>query len=124
MHVDGKMRKAHQVAKFLETDEWIDGEQFECDHICHIKENCKLGKMCPHRRCVEVTHLKVVPKYTGGNRSAERSNAGWWGAALNSAKTECPKGHPYDEKNTYLYRGVRYCRTCMRIRDSTRQRRQ
>jgi hypothetical protein len=31
------------------------------------------------------------------------------------AKTHCPVGHPYDEKNTYLYEGRRYCRACHRV---------
>lgn len=31
-----------------------------------------------------------------------------------SRKTHCPKGHLYDEENTVLYRGSRYCRTCGR----------
>lgn len=27
-------------------------------------------------------------------------------------RTHCPKGHPYDEANTYVHRGHRYCRAC------------
>jgi hypothetical protein len=30
------------------------------------------------------------------------------------AKTHCPQGHPYDEKNTRWYQGKRYCRICNR----------
>jgi hypothetical protein len=26
--------------------------------------------------------------------------------------THCPMGHPYDEANTYVYRGTRNCRRC------------
>ena len=37
---------------------------------------------------------------------------------LNSLKTRCPQGHPYDDKNTLISktRGKirRHCRTCMR----------
>lgn len=33
----------------------------------------------------------------------------------NQEKTHCPKGHPYDEENTYLHpRGYRACRACQR----------
>ena len=32
--------------------------------------------------------------------------------------TQCPQGHPYDETNTFLYQGRRYCRACRKIRDS------
>lgn len=31
-------------------------------------------------------------------------------------KTHCPSGHEYDEPNTRLYSGRRYCRTCDRAR--------
>lgn len=41
--------------------------------------------------------------------------------ALNARKTHCPKGHPYDEVNTYIDpKGKRRCRIC-RQRDTTRQ---
>jgi hypothetical protein len=29
-------------------------------------------------------------------------------------KTHCPKGHPYDEANTYVDKGKRICRICKR----------
>lgn len=44
---------------------------------------------------------------------------GEWGSVLmiagaHRAKTHCPKGHPYDDKNTFHYpRGARGCRRCM-----------
>lgn len=30
-------------------------------------------------------------------------------------RTHCPKGHPYNEQNTHLYQGRRFCRTCKRL---------
>lgn len=38
------------------------------------------------------------------------------GTDHNLAKTHCPAGHPYDEANTALYEGRRFCRTCARER--------
>ena len=38
------------------------------------------------------------------------------GRDRNQKKTQCPQGHPYDEINTYSYRGRRHCRPCMRER--------
>jgi hypothetical protein len=32
-----------------------------------------------------------------------------------STRTHCPKQHPYDESNTYIYRGRRFCRACQRL---------
>lgn len=48
--------------------------------------------------------------YATGNASAER--------------TECPKGHPYDEENTRVYNGRRHCRACDRMRPSRYKKRQ
>lgn len=33
---------------------------------------------------------------------------------IQEAKTTCPAGHPYDEENTYRYRGGRRCKECRR----------
>ena len=38
------------------------------------------------------------------------------GSHANARKTHCPNEHPYDEVNTYHYRGMRMCRTCKRER--------
>lgn len=34
---------------------------------------------------------------------------------MNRKKTCCRLGHPYDEANTYLFRGARYCRRCRKL---------
>jgi HNH endonuclease len=34
----------------------------------------------------------------------------------NGRKTHCPQGHEYTEENTYLYRGMRQCKTCRKVR--------
>jgi hypothetical protein len=36
------------------------------------------------------------------------------GTDHNAKKTHCPAGHPYDEANTFVFRGSRYCRACAR----------
>lgn len=39
-----------------------------------------------------------------------------------SRKTNCPRGHPYDQTNTYLdNRGHRACRTCVLARNRQRR---
>ena len=35
-------------------------------------------------------------------------------------KTHCPKGHPYDEENLYVYNGFRYCRACRKAQREAR----
>lgn len=45
-------------------------------------------------------------------RDAVRHGTHWM-----TAKTHCPKGHPYDEENTYMRpRGGRDCKTCMQAK--------
>jgi hypothetical protein len=43
---------------------------------------------------------------------------------LSNNKTHCPQGHEYSEKNTYFYRGARYCRTCLSKKLEARRKKQ
>jgi hypothetical protein len=36
-------------------------------------------------------------------------------------KTHCPHGHAYDEENTRVYQGRRFCRACSRARNKQRR---
>lgn len=55
-----------------------------------------------------------------GHTSTGYASARWEGnvlrgeglAAIGARRTECPAGHPYDDANTKIYRGRRYCRQC------------
>lgn len=40
------------------------------------------------------------------------------GTHPHAKKTHCSQGHAYDEANTRIYRGMRYCRACHRVRSS------
>jgi hypothetical protein len=44
-------------------------------------------------------------------------------AAMTTRKPRCPRGHPYDEANTYWWRGVRHCRLCREAVSRSRVRR-
>jgi 5-methylcytosine-specific restriction endonuclease McrA len=44
-----------------------------------------------------------------------KHNGGLKGNA-SSRKEACPQGHPYDDENTYLYKGTRQCKTCRKQR--------
>jgi hypothetical protein len=79
------------------------------DHRCHTDDaTCPGGPTCLHRRCVNPAHLEPVTN--GENLRRGRGVAG-----VNSAKTECVNGHPFDEANTYVRpaSGHRQCRACM-----------
>ena len=96
----GKVRYAHCVAY-----EWLVGpvpEGLSLDHLCRV------------RHCVNPDHLEPV---TSGENS-RRGNTG----QNNASKTHCPQGHEYNEENTTMDRGRRYCRTCQRDRARERMR--
>ena len=85
----------------------------EIDHACCDPAWCK-GGVCPHRSCVNPTHLEAVTRRENiarGNHPTARARR------LN----ECYRGHPYNEKNTYVGpNGKRVCRVCARKRDRIR----
>lgn len=92
-------------------------EGYELDHLCHSMDStCLGGYDCPHRRCVNPAHLEPVTKQENGRRSLSPF-------AVNARKDECPRGHPYTEENTWVYRGSRYCRECRRVEARERKRR-
>lgn len=64
--------------------------------------------LCDNPPCVRPSHLAL------GGQSANITDAFRKGriTRYNLAKTHCPQGHPYDEANTYCYRGRRHCRAC------------
>jgi len=82
------------------------------DHICRVRSCCNPD----HLRCV-TQNINVTENVVG---------AAW---QLKVAKTHCPKGHPYDEENTWFDRkrnpktvpGFRHCRACHRERERARR---
>lgn len=109
----GSTMSAHVFAYEMLVGPVPDG--LEIDHLCrnracvnpeHLepvthKVNCRRGKMTPQER-FKLKQPLPEPKPRG---------------AFNAAKTHCPKGHPYDEENTYYRKGnknLRECLTCKR----------
>lgn len=87
-----------------------------------IPEGLTLDHQCEARLCCNPRHLKVATLAHNVSRSwlTEAENPR---KNRNRDKTHCPRGHPYDERNTYLYvdgQGRR-CRTCGR-EDAARKR--
>jgi HNH endonuclease len=119
--VDGKRVPAHRA--IYERHRGPIPEGMTLDHVCHTNDlKCPGGISCLHRRCVNPDHLEPVPFRTNVLRGRSMT-------ALNAAKDQCPRGHPYDAANTYIQRRLqgdrigfgRICRTCRR--DYERRRR-
>lgn len=75
-----------------------------------IPDGLVIDHLCRNTTCCNPAHMEAVPH-------RENTMRGNGPAARNAKKTRCPKGHPYDEPNTYVApNGDRYCRTCIAAR--------
>lgn len=75
-----------------------------------------IDHLCRNRSCVNPEHIELVTQ-------RENILRGIGLAAQGSVATHCPQGHPYDDQNTYIYQGRRYCRACGRQRTSNYEKR-
>lgn len=65
------------------------------------------------RACVNPAHLRPMTQGDNirrGGTGAYTNNGSW-----HKVKTHCPQGHPYNESNTYNYRGCRRCKACRAV---------
>lgn len=97
---------AHRIA--LLVSGWSIPDGYEVDHLCHNQagHDCPLfhGGKCPHRACVNPSHLAVVTLRT--NRLSRPRVP---------VRTVCSHGHDLDEVNAYVHpRGGLVCRVCVR----------
>lgn len=85
---DGRQRSAHIVAYELNVGLVPDGLQL--DHLCR------------NTACVNTGHLEPVTMLENIRRRY-------------AAQTTCLRGHPFDESNTLISKGHRFCRECRRL---------
>ena len=71
-----------------------------------IPVGLEIHHLCQNPACVNPNHLEVVTHEKNMHEFIPP----------NKLKTHCPKGHPYDEENTYIVptTGWRQCKTCRR----------
>lgn len=93
LRINGVYRNTHRIAY----------EAF----VGPIPEGLVLDHLCRNHGCCEVAHLEAVTF-----RENLLRGEGW--AGKNYRKTQCKRGHPYDEKNTgYRNNGTtRWCKAC------------
>ncbi|MCH8951094.1 MAG: 50S ribosomal protein L10 [Proteobacteria bacterium] len=65
-----------------------------------------IDHLCRNPACENPSHMEPVTNHENILRGELHLTS--------SRKTHCPLGHPYDEQNTYQYKGSRHCRTCKR----------
>lgn len=95
LYVNKKHRSAHRFSFFLANYYYPPVVRHTCDN----------------RICVNPHHL------IGGTQSENMQDMVDRGRHFYAKKTHCPRGHEYNEANTYLRReGSRECRACRRER--------
>lgn len=79
--------------------------------IDHVKDHGCTSKACVKAIADEFgpAHLEPVTQ-----RVNNRRGNGWSGTK--ARQTHCKRGHPFNEANTYVYHGMRNCRTCRKAR--------
>lgn len=91
--IDGASKSAHRLAYESHAGQSVpDG--LTIDHLCNTK------------LCVNPAHLEAVTARENTLRAVAD------GLNPRHHVTACPKGHPYDEDNTIVKDGTRFCRTC------------
>lgn len=96
--VNGRLERAHRLVYELVKGKIPDG--LILDHLCR------------NPRCVNPAHLEAVTR-------RENTLRGIGPAAIHATQTECLKGHPFDEANTYIRPdgSGRNCKACQRQRN-------
>lgn len=104
-HLHGKGVGAHVASYRFLVAEIPAG--YEVDHLCHVPDKCQAVYDCPHRRCVNPSHLKAVTSRANVLRGNTVTRA-------NAIKTHCVNGHEFSTENTRVdKRGRRACKICV-----------
>lgn len=70
-----------------------------------VPSTLTIDHLCRNRLCCNPDHLEPVTQKINVHR-------GEGVAARNMKKTHCPKGHEFDNENTYTWKNQRFCRAC------------
>lgn len=96
-------------------------QSFPCGHPRSPENSAPNGKQAPI--CRECRNTRNRERYAAtleasreANKERQRKHRGGLKGNANARKDTCAQDHPYDEENTYLYKGNRQCKTCRKQR--------
>lgn len=91
IRVDGHLRHVHRLVFARHGMDIPEG--FEVDHACHDWSACE--PPCPHRACVELSHLRLLTRAENRLRSSSPP-------AVNARKTHCTRRrHRYTDDTVF-----------------------
>jgi hypothetical protein len=102
----GKIHKKNRYGRFCVGKKQFQAHRWLYEQV-HGPVDAKLDldHTCRRRACVNPDHQEPVTRRVNLLRGDTIT-------ARHAAAIRCPQGHPYDAENTYVYRGLRYCRIC------------
>jgi hypothetical protein len=91
--------------KFRFQNKFITPHRFAYELIKgKIPKDKEIDHLCRNRKCCNPEHLEAVTH----RENIRRGECG----KHNKLKTHCPRGHEYNEENTYLNNQNRVCKKC------------
>lgn len=85
--------------------QWLAHRASYTAFVGEIPDGLTIDHLCNNPPCVNPDHLRPATQ-------RENNLRGRGLASENAAKTQCSRGHEFNEQNTYHWRGKRRCRPC------------